>query len=347
MTENIFHSGSQNPIQAKTEEVAGSPGKGCDISFIIVSWNATEYLSRCLASLRNGVADLRSEVIVVDNGSTDGSWQMARSHYPEVRLLRNAHNAGFAGANNQGIDVSNGRYVCLINSDVEVFPDTARVLLEYMDAHPDVGILGPKVLNSDLSLQHSCRTLPTLRDSFFRALKLDTTFPNSGVFGRHQMMNWDYSDTREVGSLSGCFWVIRRKALEDVGQLDTRFFIYGEDMDFCRRLHEVGWKVIFYPEALIVHHGGASSGSDPARFWIEMQRANLQYWSKYNGRASTFAYYSCLLLHNLVRVIAFGGKNLVGRHGHDGPQQKLVSSRRGLLWLLSPETVLWLTGGRC
>ncbi len=304
-----------------------------------------EYLSRCLISLRKAAAGLRSEVIVVDNSSDDGSWQMVRGEYPEVRLLRNANNTGFARANNQGIDISNGRYVCLINSDVEVFPDTVRVLLEYMNVHQGVGIVGPKVLNTDHTLQHSCRTLPTLRDSFFRALKLDTTFPNTSLFGSHQMMNWDYSYTREVEILSGCFWMIRRKALEDVGPLDDRFFIYGEDMDFCRRFHTSGWKIIFHPEAQIVHHGGASSGNDPARFWIEMQRANLQYWSKHNGRASTLAYYSCLLLHNLVRVIVFGGQSLAEIKHKEGAHPELESNWRGLLWLLSPNTVMWLTGG--
>ncbi len=304
-----------------------------------------EYLSRCLISLRKAAAGLRSEVIVVDNSSDDGSWQMVRGEYPEVRLLRNANNTGFARANNQGIDISNGRYVCLINSDVEVFPDTVRVLLEYMNVHQGVGIVGPKVLNTDHTLQHSCRTLPTLRDSFFRALKLDTTFPNTSLFGSHQMMNWDYSYTREVEILSGCFWMIRRRALEDVGPLDDRFFIYGEDMDFCRRFHTSGWKIIFHPEAQIVHHGGASSGNDPARFWVEMQRANLQYWLKHNGRASTLTYYSCLLLHNLVRVIFFGGQSLIQRRGQDSLGIKLEKSRRGLLWLLSHNTVMWLTGG--
>jgi len=318
---------------------------GCDISFVIVSWNARDYLGRCLGSLRPAVSGLRSEVIVVDNSSSDGSSQMVRDEHPDARLICNDYNAGFARANNQGIEVSNGNYLCLINSDVEVFPDSVRILIDHMDAHPEVGIIGPKVLNTDLSLQHSCRTLPTCRDALFRALKLDTTFPRSSFFGRHQMMNWDYSEIREVGILSGCFWMIRRSALLQTGLLDTRFFFYGEDMDFCRRFHSNGWKVVFYPGAQIVHHGGASSSKEPARFWIEMQRANLQYWLKHNGKASTVAYYSCLVLHNLIRLAGYGAQSMVASGARDAVSVKLEKSRRGLLWLLSSERVRQLMHG--
>ena len=215
-----------------------------------------------------------------------------------------------------------------------------------MDAHPGIGILGPKVLNSDLSLQHSCRKLPTCRDAFFRALKLDTSFPNSRLFAKHQMMHWDYSDTREVDILSGCFWMVRRTALEQVGLLDTRFFIYGEDMDLCRRFRAEGWQVVFYPGAKIVHHGGASSANAPARFWVEMQRANLQYWLKHNGRGSAVVYYFCLILHNLIRVAAFGGQRLAGFGDQESVRRKFERSWRGLIWLLSTSELPRLIRGK-
>lgn len=310
----------------------------CDVSFIIISWNAKNYLRECLDSLKAATAGLDAEVIIVDNASTDGSVEMVRNEFGHVRLLQNNFNAGFAQANNQGIEIARGNFLCLVNSDVNVHPDAIKNILEYLKAHPDVGMLGPKALNRDGSRQTTCRTVPTLRNSFFRALALDTTFPNSSLFGSHFMTNWNYEETREVDILGGCFWMIRRPAVEQVGLLDTRFFMYGEDMDFCRRFHAGGWKVIFYPGAQIVHYGGGSSGNAPARFWVEMQRANLQYWIKHRGRVSVLSYYCCLLMYHGIRVAGLTARSLFRKS--ESSQATLEKNRRGLKWLLAPSTIV-------
>jgi GT2 family glycosyltransferase len=312
--------------------------RDCDISVVITSWNARRFLRKCLNSLGIGTKKLSCEIIVVDNASSDGSLEMVRDEFPEVRLVAMEKNVGFARANNVGINESRGRYLCLVNSDVEVFDDTVGNLFDYMEAHREIGMLGPRVLNSDMSRQASCRRFPDLKSSFFRALKLDTTFPRSRMFGRHHMTDWNYDDIRGVDILSGCFWTIRRKALFEVGLLDERFFFYGEDMDFCRRFHQHGWKVVFYPEAKIIHYGGGSSMNDPERFWVEMQRANLQYFLKHYGRFKSFIYFNCLIVHNFVRLLGFSIGRAVGLSS-DVSERKLSACVRGLRWLLSGSTI--------
>jgi hypothetical protein len=317
-----------------------------DISFIIVSWNGKDYLRQCLESLSEAIRNFRCEIIVVDNASTDGSWQMVRDEFPDVILLKNTNNEGFADANNRGINASQGKYLCLINSDVKILPNSISRLYDYIERHPDVGMLGPKVLNGDKSLQPSCRTLPTLGSSLFRAFMLDTCFKNSPVFAKHNMTHWNYSDTREVDILSGCFWLIRHDALREVGALDPRFFMYGEDMDFCKRFKESGWKIVFFHEAEIIHFGGASSANDPGRFWTEMQRANLQYWLKHFGKARTLLYYMCLLLHNFFRIAGFGVQRVLGLWSNEKKRTKFFSSWRALKWLLSISTMRSLIHGQ-
>jgi GT2 family glycosyltransferase len=337
----------------ETERIARSEAKGdtafrttlssgwaadtatCDISFVIISWNAREYLRECLQSIYAATTGLDIEVIIVDNASSDGSAEMVRKDFQDAKLLQNMANAGFAQANNQGIRASRGRYLCLVNSDVNISRDAVRNFLRYMDGNPDVGIAGPKALNGDGSRQTTCRTVPTLKTSFFRALSLDTLFPHSKFFGGHFMTNWSYDETREVDILGGCFWMIRRRALEKVGLLDTRFFMYGEDMDFCHRFHTAGWKVVFYPGAVITHYGGGSSGNAPARFWVEMQRANLQYWIKHRSRGAVGVYYFLLLIDHAVRVSGFAARYLLGVKNRQLAHTKFTKHLCGIQWLLS------------
>jgi GT2 family glycosyltransferase len=310
-----------------------------DVSFVIVSWNAKEYLRGCLRSIAATCRDTSHEIIVVDNASHDGSPEMLEAEFPEVRVVRNADNLGFAGANNQGTALARGRYLALVNSDVELLPDALRRLVAFLDEHPDVGIAGPKVLNGDGTLQASCRTEPSLRSWLFRSLALDTRFPRSRLFGDHYMTHWSHDEVRDVEVLSGCFWMIRRSAHEQVGGLDARFFMYAEDMDLCRRYREAGWRVTFFPGARIVHFGGGSSGNAPARFWVELLRANLQYWKKHHTTPAAAALYAIFLLHHAARVPGFALRRLLqpaarGARGED----KLALNVRTLGWLLRPST---------
>jgi len=314
-----------------------------DVSIIIPAYNEEKSIPLVINDLPKDIVD---EIIVVDNASTDGSWQMVQNDFPEILLIRNESNTGFAMANNQGIEASCGRFLCLVNSDVEVYPESIKFLAEQMECQLEIGIIGPKVLNRDLSLQRSCRTFPNIKSALFRALKLDTTFPRSRFFGNYLMTYWKCDNIRNVDILSGCFWMIRREALRQVGLLDTRFFIYGEDIDLCKRFHDSGWQVVFDPGAQIIHYGGASSAIAPTRFWIEMQRADLKYWLKHHGRFRTFVYYNILILHNFLRFIGFWLKGRWIADENEVIRIKVEKSIKSLSWLLSFPTIRAISSGK-
>jgi len=280
--------------------------KLADLSIIIVNWNTRELLLQCLRSITAQIAAYKSEIIVVDNASGDGSVEVVRSEFPAVTLIVNEQNLGFAKANNLGLRECTGRYVFLINSDVVLRDGCMSSLYEYMEQHPEIGVLGPKILNGDLTLQESCKEFPTIWNSLCRALALDSAFPNCRLFSSQLMRYWSHNDIRSVDILSGCFWMVRREALKTVGPLDEQFFMYAEDKDWCKRYWKSGWSVDYYPPAEAIHLAAASSARDPIRFYLEMNRANLRYWKKHYGWFQQFAIRGIMLLHDSLRILGAG-----------------------------------------
>ncbi|MGO8772928.1 MAG: glycosyltransferase family 2 protein [Terracidiphilus sp.] len=276
-----------------------------DLSIVIVSWNAKRYLAECLESLAvYGSAWVR-EVIVVDNASTDGTCEMVVSRFPDVKLLRNESNLGFAKANNIGIAQCSGEYVCLVNSDVKLIHDCFTPMLNYMRNRPDVALLGPKMLGADLGVGRSTMRFPTVWNSICRALGLDRVFKGSKLFGGQMVSDFDHEQTRDVEVLNGWFLMVRRSVLGRVGLLDERFFMYGEDIDWCYRFHQAGQRTVFFAAAEAIHYGGASSANAPVRFQIEMYRANCQYWKKHRGQTAALLYLLIIWLHQAVRLLGY------------------------------------------
>lgn len=308
------------------------------LSFIIVSWNTKALLLECLESLFRETENHHWEIIVVDNASTDGSPELVRQRFPEVKLIRNDTNLGFAKANNIGVMQSTGRYIFLINSDVKILQGCIDHMCVFADQHPEIGMLGPKILNPDGTLQPSCMGFPTLRNAFCRALALDTLFPKSQLFGRRLMTFWAHDKVRSVDMLNGCFWMVRRHALNQVGLLDENFFIYGEDIDWCKRFRQAGWQVVFFPGAEAVHYGGASSSNAPIRFYIEMQRANLQYWAKHHSRLAQMAFLLTMWLHEFVRIAGRLFLYLIKPSKRTQTTFKIQLSLACLRWLLHTST---------
>jgi GT2 family glycosyltransferase len=245
------------------------------------------------------------QIIVVDNASSDGSPDCVESNYPNVHLIRNAENLGFAKANNIGVSVSTGEYLCFVNSDVKILPDCITRLVDYCEEHPEAGMVGPRIIGGDGHLQRSCRGFPSVWNMFCRALALDSIFKNFKLFTGYSLLHWPQNFLSDVDILSGCFWLIRRKALEEVGLLDETFFIYGEDMDWCKRFWGKGWRVVFVPSAEAIHYGGGSSANAPIRFYIEMQKADLQYWKKHHSSLAVVCYLFITSLHMLLRMIGY------------------------------------------
>ena len=273
-----------------------------DISVIIVNWNTKGFLEECLASLATSKQSL--EIVVVDNNSSDGSPDMVKQKFPNVKLLCNTTNEGFAKGNNQAIKASSGRYVCLVNSDARILPGCLDALADYLDKNSEVGMVGPRVLNRDLTLQSTCRRFPNLWNNFCDAFAFRRLFPNSAFFAGEHMLNFKHDRVIFPDVLVGCFIMARREAVDEFGMLDENFFFYGEDIDWAMRCWKSGWKVAFFPNAEAVHFLGGSSKKDPVKYAVALQRARQQFWKKHYSWLANFGLGALLALENTMRWLA-------------------------------------------
>ena len=245
-----------------------------DLSIIIVNWNTRDLLIQCLDSVYSTVQGLESEVWVVDNASTDGSAALVRDAFPEVRLIENAQNLGFARANNQALEKCTGRYALLLNSDAFLGAGAAAALIKALEADPRAGIAGARLVYPDGRAQRSYSRLPGLLGEVGSLLGLDKL--NQGAGGREK------GDMKEVGAVSGACLLARRAMLAQIGLLDERFFMFSEEIDLCRRALAAGWKVVHVPAAQVVHLGGGGSGLT-ARRVLQLYKGKLQYFEKHFG----------------------------------------------------------------
>lgn len=276
-----------------------------EVSIVIVTWNARRYVEKCLESLQCQRACPPMEIIVVDNASSDGTVESIKKRFPCVKIVRNNCNLGFAKGNNIGIRLSQGKYLCLINPDVKVAPDCLATLLGFMEQDSSIGISGPRMLSADGRVQRSCMRFPGAWSVFCRAGGLDSLFKSTRLFSGLLMHDFRFDRVCDVEVLNGWFWVVRRRALEQVGLLDERFFMYGEDVDWCYRFHQNGWRVVFCPTAQAVHYGGASSARVPIRSYVEMWKADAQYWRKHHRRLGSMFYLVVLWVHMSVRLAGY------------------------------------------
>src|SRR3989339_35384 len=251
-----------------------------DLSVIILNWKVRELLRRCLASIFEQTAGLSFEVIVVDNNSGDGSAEMVRREFPQVRLIENSSNVGFAAGNNPGIAAAKGEFILLLNPDTELRGNALFGMVRVMRDQPDLGVLGPRLLNPDGSLQESVRAFPGLVDQAMIMLKLHRLFPDCASLRRYLCADFDYSVTADVDQVMGAAFLTRRSVLDQIGSLDEDYFIWFEEVDFCRRVQMAGLRVGYTPEAEVVHHGGESfaqkMGPIKQRFWNTSLRTYMR-----------------------------------------------------------------------
>ena len=281
-----------------------------DLSVVIVSWNVRDLLRQCLSTLADS-HPLSLKVIVVDNASADDSVDMLRAEFPAVQLVANPDNRGFPAANNQGIAVAHGRYILLLNSDTEVVGDALATMVAFADAHPDVGVVGPQLLNPDGSVQSSRRRLPTLATAFFESTWLQPYAPRR-LLERYYVLDQPDDATLDVDWVKGAALMARREAIEQVGLLDEGFFMYSEELDWCRRFREAGWRVVYLSTAQITHHEGKSSEQVlPARH-IHFQTSKVRYFRKYHGRLAAQVLRLFLLANYVWQLGVEGAKWLVG-----------------------------------
>jgi GT2 family glycosyltransferase len=276
-----------------------------DVSVIVVSWNTRDYLRECLDSIRRVSTALMVEVVVVDNGSGDGSPSMVAEVFPEITLIRNTQNRGFAAANNQGISVAKGRYVLLLNSDAVLLPGALETVVIVADENPQAGMVGCRVLNGDLSLQVSCMRFPDFRGLMTAALFLPRLFPRNRWLGYEDLTWWDHATEREVEVLKGCFILVRMAAIRDVGGFDENFWLYAEETDWCYRIKQAGWQVRFTNRAKIIHHGGASSDQHSGWILHQLWGAKLQFIRKHRSTSYYALCCAALGLWFAVRILPF------------------------------------------
>lgn len=279
-----------------------------DLSIVIVNWNTRELLRDCLSSVQHHLHGVTAEVIVVDNASGDGSAAMVRESFPDVMLIQNRENRGFAAANNQAFRQASGQYVLLLNSDTLVHDDVLARSVEYMDAHPNVGMMGCKVLNGDGTTQLTCSQFPT-----FTNLLLQTTAANrlgGRFFSRYQMLDWARDDEREVDVISGCYLMVRAQVIDEIGFLDESFFCYGEETDWCRRCHEAGWRLMFAPVGTITHFGSGSTRTLNHERDLLLSEGTVRLHLKHHGPAAASMVWLLLLIFNGSRSVFWGLRTL-------------------------------------
>ncbi|MCC7302940.1 MAG: glycosyltransferase [Bacteroidia bacterium] len=261
------------------------------LSVIIVNYNVEHFLDHCLHSVRNALNGIPAEVFVVDNNSVDGSVEMVQRKYPEVHLILNRENVGFSRANNQAIRASVGEYILLLNPDTVVEEDTFRKVTGFMDAHPEAGGLGVRMIDGKGNfLPESKRSLPTPAVAFFKIFGLSALFPRSRTFGKYHLGYLPENETNEVDILCGAFMMMRKKAVDKAGMLDEDFFMYGEDVDMSWRLVKAGYKNYYFADTRIIHYKGESTKKSSVNYVMVFYQAMIIFAKKHfsAGRAQTF-----------------------------------------------------------
>ena len=256
-----------------------------DVSVLVVSHNSASFLPRCLDSVARQPAGLTIETTVIDNASSDGSAGLARAR-PDVRVIANPVNRGFAAAVNQGLGATTGRYVLWLNPDAALVDDGLRALVAYMDAHPTVGIAGPRILNPDGGLQRSARAFPSYDWAVgHRHSLLTRLFPNNPYSRRYLLGDLDPSRPRAVDWVSGAALLHRRALVEGIGGLDETFFMYCEDVDFCLRARRAGWTTAYHPGLVVEHAVAGSTRSRSRAMLVERHRSLWRYYKKHFRRS--------------------------------------------------------------
>jgi N-acetylglucosaminyl-diphospho-decaprenol L-rhamnosyltransferase len=254
-----------------------------DLSIVIVNYQSKEALLTCLATLEDAAPGLSRETVVIDNDSRDGTPDALARETPATRVIANAENVGYARAVNQGIRATTGTFVLVMNPDCELRPAAVRRLVDYLRTHARVAIVGPRILNPDGSIEYSARSFPDHFTFLFNRYSLLTRlFPNNRWTRRYLLSDWDHASVRDVDWLSGACVVARREAIDQVGGMDEAFFMFNEDVDWCKRMRLAGWVNAYVPDAVCVHHIGASRRRTAARVILERHRGMVHYFHKHH-----------------------------------------------------------------
>ena len=284
---------------------------GLDLSIIIVNWNVKELLRECLNSIQRQLDGLDGEVVVVDSASSDSSQAMIAEEFPWVRLIASDENLGYPRGNNLGIAASSGRHVLILNPDTVLLDNSLSVMVDYLNQHIDVGVVGPQLLNPNGSVQSSRRRFPTLLTGLFESTWLESLAP-ARLLSHYYVLDLPDDEENDVDWVTGACMMVPRRVFDHVGLFDEGYFMYSEELDLCRRVCEAGWRIVYLPEAQVVHHVGKSSEQAVTARHVNFQQAKLRYFRKHHGRLAAGTLRLFLLANYAWQIGLEGTKGLLG-----------------------------------
>lgn len=273
------------------------------LSICIVNYNTKDLLKECIMSILDNGGTVDHEIFVVDNHSQDNSVKMLKNRFPEVHLILNRENMGYARAVNQALVRCRGDYLLVLNSDTVIMPHCLEKTLNFMAADRAIGITGCKILSADRTLQHSCRSFPGILNFAYESFYLSALFPRSRLLGKPFMTYLDYRENSEVDVVLGAFMMLRRELVAEIGLFDEQFFMYSEETDFCYRAKKGGWKVCFLPDAEIIHLGGSSTKAQSTDMFIELHKSHHRFIAKYHTTGYLIAVKMILWLGCCLRLL--------------------------------------------
>ena len=290
-----------------------------DLTIVVLNWNTRDDLRACLSSIYAHPRKHKIDVIVADNASQDDSREMIKREFPKALLVHHHTNLGYCAGNNRAVPENPGRYLLFLNADTIVTECALDSLIEFGDSQPDIGVIGPKLLNRDGSLQYSCRRFPNLGAGFFRNTPLGRLFPKNRYTQDYLMTDWDHASPRDVDWVSGAAFFIRRETWEQTGGFDEGFYMYCEEVDLCYRAKQLGWQVVYYPDSVIYHIIGRSTDQVPTRATYYFHTSMYRFYKKhYAGKTSILV--RPLIIPGLIarasgQLIKYRWRNLKRRFG--------------------------------
>ena len=272
------------------------------LSVNIVNFNNTEFISNCINSVYSNTSNINFSILIIDNASTDKSIEITRKEFPLVNIIRNSSNLGFAGAHNIGFKKNDCKYVLILNPDTLFVDNSIKIMSDFLDQNPEVGIVGPLIFNPDKTSQYTGITYPSNLNLFLETLFLDRLFPNNAIFGKHKGTFEPYMTTKSVDYLQGSCLMIRKKVIEEIGLFDDSFFMYFEETDFCYRAKKIGWKIVRLGGTSLIHFGGGETGYYDEFRIIQFTKSLILFYKKYYSSKDILMLKFILFLRNCIRL---------------------------------------------
>lgn len=283
-----------------------------DLTISIVNTNNRALLKRCLDTIATSARGVRLEVIVVDNASTDGSAEMLRADHPDVHVIENPERDGYGRSHNRAIRIARGDFILVLNEDMEMLGGAVERMLAAARRADNLGVMGCRILNPDKSLQHSCFRQPSLLGELFESLFPYTiAFPRARL--RSKMYDWPHDAQREVDIVVGCCMLIPRAVIDRVGTFDPNFYIYSEEHDLCKRIRDNGFRIVFTPEAEMIHYGGQTTQRMSLRMALIQLDSRIRYFRKHRGAVSALLFRGILLVGASARLVGWAALHVVKR----------------------------------